>query len=329
MTVRLQECRLIFLLALFMTFNQPGSSMADYRWRSLLSPHEINGRNKSSTDLQKPLLKPGEQNLLGFVNVKSKNTHHETERKLFLSQIASVYIRKADSNTEETDKFKVNVSICSALLFAPQYLLTAAHCLLEVDGEPLYKQKVGHWIRQEFYSPYEIHVRFGTESSCRDYIVNGIMLYREIYQFHLSDVVLLRLSKPVQLPPGIEPIRLPPPFVKFSTGKECLVVGWERKKTGTGAFSPVLRVYNVYLSLFKSYFDIRKRMNPYLIYTSSALNETELQGGGGGLLCKFRQSDGHYFLYGVSTFRTPRDSASFTYVPNLLYWIKLSTGLSH
>nr|CDS34023.1 serine protease-like [Hymenolepis microstoma] len=141
---------------------------------------------------------------------------------------ASVYIRNVGSNTEQSEKSKRYAPICSALLIAPQYLLTAAHCLLELDGELLHKQKVGHWIPQEFYSPYEILVRFGAESSHRDHIVNRIMLYREIYQFHLNDIVLLGLSKPVQLPSGVEPIRLSPPFIMLLSGKECLAVGWER-----------------------------------------------------------------------------------------------------
>ncbi|KAK8739895.1 hypothetical protein OTU49_003250, partial [Cherax quadricarinatus] len=104
---------------------------------------------------------------------------------------------------------------CGASIKSELWLLTAAHCVDEIDTElPDYVQAVAGDVNQV--------INEGTE---QEFILAKIIIHEEYDGFTISnDIALLELSSPFQLNDYVQPIELPPPE-HVSTGT-CVVSGF-------------------------------------------------------------------------------------------------------
>lgn len=190
------------------------------------------------------------------------------------------------------------VYVCGGTLIDQQYIVTAAHCLKELEASDL-KVRLGEWDvrdKSEFYP----HV---------EYDVTGMYVHPEFYEGNLeNDVALMRLKGRVDntLYPHIGPVCLPQANNDF-TGQVCRITGWGKDDWGSeGEFQSILKETEVPVmnkNVCQQVLRTTKLGSSYKLHEGMMCaggeeNRDACKGDGGGpLVC--RSKSGEFYLAGI------------------------------
>ncbi|XP_018016395.1 uncharacterized protein LOC108673120 [Hyalella azteca] len=190
------------------------------------------------------------------------------------------------------------VYVCGATLINQQFLVTAAHCVKDIDAS-LLKIRLGEWDvrdKSEFY-PYV------------EFDVSGIYSHPEFYEGNLeNDIAILRTDRFVDYSkyPHISPVCLPASRQDFS-GQVCRITGWGKDGWGSeGDFQSILKETQVPIlnsNLCQQILRTTKLGTSYslpagMVCAGGEENKDACKGDGGGpLVC--RSSGGEFQLAGV------------------------------
>lgn len=91
---------------------------------------------------------------------------------------------------------------CTASMISPQYLITAMHCLMNLNAPTLAILPKKTWFRPEAYLSHKIFVKFGNHYSGGysslfkdEHIVREAMVYTEGLNYPMHDIALLKLEQ--------------------------------------------------------------------------------------------------------------------------------------
>ncbi|KAF2361936.1 Serine proteases trypsin domain [Trinorchestia longiramus] len=190
------------------------------------------------------------------------------------------------------------VYVCGATLINQHFLITAAHCIQDIDPS-LLKIRLGEWDvrdKSEFY-PYV------------EFEVSGVYSHPEFYEGNLeNDIAILRTDRLVDYTkyPHISPVCMPASRQDFS-GQVCRITGWGKDGWGSeGNFQSILKETQVPVvnsNICQQILRTTKLGSNYklpagMICAGGEENKDACKGDGGGpLVC--RGAGGEFQLAGV------------------------------
>ncbi|XP_013421764.1 tryptase-2 [Lingula anatina] len=210
---------------------------------------------------------------------------------------------------------------CGATIIAPQWVVTAAHCVDSIYDDADDYQLVFGDHNQDQSSGREVIARVSRIIKHEQYQSDG--------PGFPNDIALLKLSQPVQFTRYIQPACLPTVNTVFTPSDECWILGWGETK-GTGE-SNVLRELRLDITpntncsaMWSKYPHSGPRVWPFHICVGVGGNGTCNGDSGGPLMCK---KGNQWMTVGVSSWAmrdcvTPGFPAVYSRITSYLPWIR-------
>lgn len=111
------------------------------------------------------------------------------------------------------------VHICGGSLIRDEWVVTAAHCVVDQDDIPR---------DSSFYTVIVgAHERLGNTDVQQTIKVRALFSHEDFSMQHLkNDIALLHLSQPAKLSDKVNPVCLPVQESEISAGHRCYITGW-------------------------------------------------------------------------------------------------------
>ncbi|XP_066932329.1 prostasin-like [Clytia hemisphaerica] len=187
--------------------------------------------------------------------------------------------------------------MCGGALYGGQYVITAAHCLVETKRNSHIRVRLG------------AHLRKASNANQQDFDVSAIYIHTDYKKkaWHDNDIALLKLDKPVITTDYIQPICLTDN--QINPGAECVVTGWGE----FWAQSKDSETFNYAHQLKEARVELKSMNQCKKVYHDSLLTKNMLCAGpyndnfadtcrgdsGGPLMCK--NNDKSWSLVGVTS----------------------------